>query len=178
LINISQNLTTVAALERNWEMVALAVAEVDDATLTARPNINSNSMAWLIWHLTRVTDRFIHFRIADRPQVWTTGAWHERFNMPSNPQEFGFGWSNEQAAAWESSPKDVLMAYFDAVNSAAAIYLRSMSEAELDREIPFPALPDMLTVREALGNLVWDNIAHGGQVAYLRGFYQGGGWHR
>ncbi len=172
------NLTTVAALERNWEMVSLAVAEVDDATLTARPNENSNSMAWLIWHMTRVTDRFIHFRIAGEPQVWTTDAWHERFGMPPDPQEFGFGWSNQQAADWQSPPKEVLMAYFDAVNAAAADYLRSMSEADLERSIPFPAPPDTLTVGEALGNLVWDNIAHGGQVAYLRGYYQGTGWHR
>ena len=159
-------------------MVSLAVAEVDDATLTARPNENSNSMAWLIWHMTRVMDRFIHFRIADQPQLWNSDAWNDRFSMPSNPQEYGLGWSNEQTAAWKSPPKGVLMAYFDAVNSTAADYLNSMSEADLDREIPFPALPDMVPVRKALGNLVWDNVAHGGQVAYLRGFFQGAGWHR
>jgi len=172
------NLTTVAALERNWEMVSLAVAEVDDAILAARPNENSNSMGWLIWHMTRVTDRFIHYRIADEPQIWTVDAWHERFNMPPDPMEFGFGWSNEQAAAWQAPPKHVLMGYFDAVNSAAVEYLGAMSDADLERVIPFPALPDTLTVREALGNLVWDNIAHGGQVAYLRGYYRGTGWHR
>jgi hypothetical protein len=27
-----------------------------------------------------------------------------------------------------------------------------------------------------LGVLVWDNCAHGGQIAYLRGYYEGMGW--
>ena len=173
--NMFQNQTIVAALERNWEMVSLAVAEVDDTIMAARPNADSNSMSWLIWHMTRVTDRFIHFRIADKPQIWSVDSWHERFNISSDPMEYGFGWSNEQAAAWQPPAKAVLMEYFDTVNAAAANYLRSMSDADLERVIPFPALPETLTVREALGNLVWDNIAHGGQVAYLRGFYRGSG---
>tara|TARA_B100001964_G_C14055383_1_gene518934 strand:- start:573 stop:710 length:138 start_codon:yes stop_codon:yes gene_type:complete len=45
---MGQNLTAIAALERNWEMVSLAVAEIDEATMVARPNDDSNSMSWLI----------------------------------------------------------------------------------------------------------------------------------
>ena len=62
-----ENQTALSALKRNWEMVALAVAEVDEATMVARPN----SMSWLIRHMTRVADRFIHFRLTDKPQLWT-----------------------------------------------------------------------------------------------------------
>ena len=175
---MAENLTAIAALERNWDMVNLAVAEVDEATMVARPNDDSNSMSWLIWHMTRVADRFIHFRLLDKPQLWVTDGWHEKFNMPADPQEFGFGWSNEQVNAWQAPSKAVLMAYFDATNAAVAEYFSSLTEAELARVIPFPALPDTLTVNEALGNLVWDNIAHGGQVAYLRGYFRGIGWHR
>ena len=159
-------------------MVTLAVAEVDEATMVARPNDDSNSMSWLIWHMTRVADRFIHFRLTDKPQLWTADDWHDKFNMPDDPQEFGLGWSNERVAAWQSPPKAVVMAYFHAVNSVVIEYFNSLTERELTRVIPFPALPDTMTVGEALGNLVWDNIAHGGQVAYLRGYYRGIGWHR
>ena len=70
------------------------------------------------------------------------------------------------------------MAYFHAVNSVVIEYFNSLTERELERVIPFPALLDTMTVGEALGNLVWDIIAHGGQVAYLRGYYRGIGWHR
>jgi hypothetical protein len=26
--------------------------------------------------------------------------------------------------------------------------------------------------------VMWDNLAHGGQIAYLRGLFLGMGWHR
>ncbi len=71
---MSANTTAVSALERNWEMVTSAVADVDEPTMAARPNEGSNSMSWLIWHMARVADRFIHFRFMDKPQIWTVDA--------------------------------------------------------------------------------------------------------
>ncbi len=175
---MSANTTAVSALERNWEMVTSAVAEVDETTMAARPNEDSNSMSWLIWHMARVADRFIHFRFMGKPQIWTVDAWHEKFDMAADPHDFGMGWTNEQAAAWQAPPKKVFMSYFDTVNSAVASYLRSMSEADLMREINWTAPTATMPVGEALSILVWDNIVHGGQVAYLRGYYRGTGWHR
>jgi len=64
--------TTVSALNRNWNMVKSAVSDVDDATLSIRPNDDSNSMSWLVWHMARVTDRLIHMRLQDAPQIWST----------------------------------------------------------------------------------------------------------
>ena len=170
--------TTVSAMERNWQMVTSAVAEVDEDTMATRPNADSNSMSWLIWHMTRVADRFIHFRLMEKPQIWTVDAWHEKFNMAADPDDFGMGWTNEQAAAWQAPLKKVLMDYFNTVNSAVAGYLRSLSEADLEREINWTAPTATMPVGEALSILVWDNIVHGGQVAYLRGYYCGTGWHR
>ncbi len=72
--------------------------------------------------MTRVADRFIHFRLLDKPQLWNTEGWHERFNMPADPQEFGFSWTNEQVNAWQAPPKAVLMEYFDVVNTEVALY--------------------------------------------------------
>ena len=175
---MSANRTTLSALERNWQMVKSAVSDVDEAAMAVRPNEDSNSMSWLIWHMSRVTDRFIHFRLTDKPQLWTEDAWHEKFNMPDEPNDIGMGWSNEQAAAWRAPSKDVLMGYFEKANAAAAEYLNSITDAELEREIPWTAPATTLRVDEALGILVWDNIVHGGQVAYLRGYFQGMGWHR
>ena len=81
-------------------------------------------------------------------------------------------------AAWQPPPKNVLMDYFKAVNTTAAKYLSSMTDADLGREITMTNPTMTLSARESLGILVWDSIVHGGQVAYLRGFYRGGGWHR
>ena len=118
---MAENQTVLSAFESNWEMVTLAVAEVDETAMAARPNDDSNSMRWLVWHMTRVADRFIHFRLTDKPQLWTADAWHDKFNMPDDPQEFGLGWSNERVAAWQSPPKAVVMAYFHAVKSVVRV---------------------------------------------------------
>jgi len=54
----------------------------------------------------------------------------------------------------------------------------SLSDADLAREIQWTAPAATMVVDDALGILVWDNIVHGGQVAYLRGYHRGMGWHR
>ncbi len=170
--------TTLSALERNWNMVKSAMSDVDEATMDIRPNHDSNSMSWLVWHMSRVTDRFIHFRLSDKPQLWSVDGWHAKFSMPDEPNDMGMGWTNDQAAAWQSPSKDVLMDYFDKSNAAAAAYIGSLTDADLAREIEWTAPTATMVVDDALGILVWDNIVHGGQVAYLRGYHQGMGWHR
>jgi len=172
------NRTTVSALERNWNMVTSAVSDVDDATMAIRPNADSNSMSWLIWHMARVTDRLIHMRLKGAPQVWSEERWFEKFNMPDEPDDMGMGWDNERVSAWQAPSKDVLMRYFDKANAAAAAYISSLSESDLTREVPWNAPTETNSVEEALAILLWDNIVHGGQVAYLRGYHQGMGWHR
>ena len=170
--------TTLSALERNWNMVRTAVSDVDEATMAIRPNADSNSMSWLVWHMSRVTDRFIHMRLKGEPQLWSKETWYEKFAMPEDADDMGMGWSNERAATWQSPSKDILMDYFEISNAAAAAYIGSLSDADLAREIRWNAPTATMVVDDALGILVWDNIVHGGQVAYLRGYHQGMGWHR
>ena len=175
---MSDTKTTLSALERNWNMVKSAVSEVDEATMAIRPNHDSNSMSWLVWHMSRVMDRFIHFRLTDKPQLWSVDGWHAKFNMPDEPNDMGAGWTNDQTSVWQSPSKEVLMEYFDKSNAAAATYIGSLSDSDLAREIKWNQPTETMVVDDALGILVWDNIAHGGQVAYLRGYHQGMGWPR
>ena len=48
------------ALERNWVMIDSALEGLDDETLARIPAEQCNSIAWMIWHLNRVMDTFIH----------------------------------------------------------------------------------------------------------------------
>ena len=170
--------TTRSALERNWQMVNTALEDVDGATMAACPNDQSNSISWLLWHMARVTDRFIHTRLQETPQLWIRDGWHEKFGMDPEPDDFGMGWSAEQVLAWNPPSKEVLLGYYHSANSATRDYLGPLSAPDLERQIPFPAPPTTVSVGDALGVLVWDNIVHGGQIAYLRGYYKGMGWHR
>jgi uncharacterized damage-inducible protein DinB len=168
----------IAALERNWEMIDAALEGLDEATMASQPNGQSNSAAWVLWHLTRVTDTFIHTRLRDLNQLWIKDGWHEKFGMAADAEDRGVGWTAAQVEAWSPPSKDVQLGYYEAVKGQTRDYLANVSEEELAREIVLLPRPDPRTIAACMGQMVWDSVAHGGQIAYLRGYYGGMGWNR
>jgi uncharacterized damage-inducible protein DinB len=164
------------ALARNWSMVDNAIQSLSDDDLTQQPNDQSNSVAWLLWHMNRVVDNMIHTRLQSKRQLWVLDGWHQKFGMSDEESDFGMGWTAEQVAAWKAPSRDVLLGYYDAMKASAKDYLASLSDAELDKSVMVAG--ESRGVSDLLGVLVYDNVVHGGQIAYLRGFYGGMGWHR
>ena len=58
----------LSALERNWDMVDSALEGLDEAALARQPSDQCNSAAWILWHMNRVLDTFIHTRLRSMPQ--------------------------------------------------------------------------------------------------------------
>ncbi len=164
------------ALARNWSMVDNAIQSLSDDDLTQQPNDQSNSVAWLLWHMNRVVDNMIHTRLQSKRQLWVLDGWHQKFGMGDDESDFGMGWTAEQVAAWKAPARDVLLGYYEAMKASAKDYLASLSDAELDKSVMVGN--ESRGVSDLLGVLVYDNVVHGGQIAYLRGFYGGMGWHR
>ncbi len=54
--------------------------------LTFRVDHQANSIAWLVWHLTRIQDDHVA-DAARAEQVWTSRGWAERFGLPFHPLE-------------------------------------------------------------------------------------------
>jgi len=50
-----------------------------------------------------------------------------------------------------------------------------LSASDLERQLEIPPRPPM-SIATFLGIVVFDNCVHGGQIAYLRGYYKGMGW--
>jgi len=157
-------------------MVDNAIQSLSDDDLTQQPNDQSNSVAWLLWHMNRVVDNMIHTRLQSQRQLWVLDGWHQKFGMSDEESDFGMGWTAEQVAAWKAPARDVLLGYYDAMKDSARDYLASLSDAELDKSVMVGN--ESRGVSDLLGVLVYDNVVHGGQIAYLRGFYGGMGWHR
>ena len=95
----------MSALERNWGMVDRALEDVDDVILRSQPNGQSNSIGWLLWHMSRVVDRFVHTWCQDAPQLWVKDSWHEKFGLDADPDDTGQGWSKDQVAGWQLPAK-------------------------------------------------------------------------
>ncbi len=165
------------ALERNWLMIDTTVEGMDEATMARRPDEQCNSISWLMWHFSRVLDTAIHTRIREVPQLWIGDGWCDKYGMSANPEDRGVGWTADQVAAWTPPARDVQMGYYQAVRVAVGEFLASATSAQLEEKRVFPPVAEPRSVAALLGQVTWDAIAHGGQIAYLRGLYQGMGWH-
>jgi hypothetical protein len=164
------------SLERNWGMVDRALEGLDDATLSRQINDQSNSIAWLLFHMNRVVDVFTNTRLRSKAQLWTTDGWCAKFGLTDDPETTGQGWSSERLAAWAPPSRDVLVGYYEAVKANCREYLSSITDADLEGSVNVPPAPEPRPVQEMLGILVFDNVVHGGQIAFLRGYMQGMGW--
>jgi uncharacterized damage-inducible protein DinB len=168
----------LTAHARNWEMIDSALEGLEDLDLVRQPDPQCNSIAWILWHMSRVVDTFIHTRLQDRPQLWIQDGWHQRFGMAADPEDRGVGWTAQQVCDWKPPARDVQVAYYQAVRDRARQFMSSLTQAQLEEERVIPPVAEPRTVAAALGQMTWDAVAHGGQIAYLRGLYRGMGWHR
>jgi len=53
--------------------------------------------AWLIWHLTRIQDDHVA-ELAGRAQIWKEDGWVERFDLPLDPADTGYGHGPDESA--------------------------------------------------------------------------------
>jgi hypothetical protein len=165
----------IDALGRVQRILHRSLEGLNRETVNARPAPHANSMAWLAWHLTRIQDDHVS-DIGGVPQVWLSGDWPSRFGRAAEPKETGQGDTPEQVAALAVDGPDLLLAYHDAVYAQSRDVIARLTPADLERELDEPQYTPLPTVGVRLVSVVSDNTQHAGQVAYLRGYFQGLGW--
>jgi hypothetical protein len=155
------------AFERVHEVVHHVVDGLPPEQLATRVDGKSNSIAWLIWHLARIQDDHIA-DAAGIPQVWTSKGWYERFGLPFDPSETGYGMGDRQVAAVAVSSGELLTGYFDEVHQQTLDYVRRLPDSELTRVVDERWDPPVeLGVR--LVSVISDDLQHAGQAAFVRG---------
>ncbi len=165
------------ALERIKGTLERAVTGLPNDDLHRQPRDDCNSIAWLAWHLTRVQDDHLS-NLAGREQAWTADGWHARFGMEADPHNLGGGHTPEQVAAFRAPDTQTLLDYHNAVLERSKAYLETLATADLDRVLDEPQWQTPVTVGVRLVSVINDNTQHAGQIAYLRGLFQGLGWQR
>ena len=168
----------ISALENNFTTIDLALKDLTDEEFHRIPASECNSVAWILWHLSRVIDSFIHTRLRDLPQLWDANNWQRHFTMPDDGENRGLGWTHQMVCAWQPPARSLQMDYFEQVRAALREYLPALTEAQMQQTKVIPPVSEPRTVAAALGQMTWDCVSHGGQIAYLRGMYKGMGWHR
>lgn len=137
--------------------------------LTYRPDPEANTIAWLVWHLTRVQDDHVA-GVADTEQVWTAGGWAARFSLPWDEAETGYG-QEPGAIEHVRVEASLLRGYHDAVAERTAAYVRGLDEADLDRVVDERWDPPV-TLAVRLVSVIADDLQHAGQAAYVRGLVE------
>ncbi len=86
------------------EEVHAAVGGLGPDELAARPAPEANSIAWLVWHLTRIQDD----HVADAfglEQVWRAEGWDKRFDLGCRAARPGSGTPRRRSPRCASAPR-------------------------------------------------------------------------
>lgn len=156
----------VDSFNRIQEVVQEAVEGLTDEQLTYRVDDGANSIAWLVWHLSRVQDDHIA-DVAGVEQVWTAGGWEKRFNLPLDRLATGYAHGSNEVAAVKAVAKD-LLEYHDAVHAQTLQYVRTLTDADLPRVVDTRWDPPV-TLSVRLVSVISDDLQHAGQAAFIRG---------
>jgi uncharacterized damage-inducible protein DinB len=144
-----------------------AVEGVDPDRLTDQPFAGANTIAWLIWHLTRVQDHHIA-ELLDVEQLWVGDDWARRFGLEADPSNTGYGHTAEEMAAVRPERTEVLLEYLDVVDARTRAMLAELAPEDLDRVVDRRWDPPV-TMGVRLISVADDCLQHAGQAAYVRG---------
>jgi hypothetical protein len=162
----------VDAFGRIREVVHQVVDGLTPEQLAFRVDPGANSIAWLVWHLTRIQDDHVA-DAAQEEQVWTSQGWAERFGLPFDPVATGYGHRADQVGAVRVGSGELLLGYHDAVHRQTTGFVEGLVDDDLSRIVDRSWDPPVsLGVR--LVSVVADDLQHAGQAAFVRGILRRG----
>jgi uncharacterized damage-inducible protein DinB len=155
------------AFDRIREEVHQVVDSLKPDELAYRVDVGANSIAWLVWHLSRVQDDHIA-GVAGIPQVWTERGWAKRFGLPLDTMDTGYGHQSAEVAKVQVDSGELLTGYYDAVYEQTIDYVTTLTDKDLPRVVDRNWDPPV-TLAVRLVSVVSDGLQHVGQAAFVRG---------
>lgn len=140
-----------------------------DEDLAYRADGEANSIAWLVWHLTRVEDDHVS-EVAGHEQAWTSSGWAQQFALGLDTWDTGYGHKPREVSQVKVSA-DLLARYHDAVFEDTARFVKGLGDEDLDRIVDRRWDPPV-TLGVRLISVIEDDFQHLGQAAFIRGLVQ------
>jgi hypothetical protein len=140
---------------------------IDPSLLTVRIDPEANTIAWLVWHLTRGQDHQVS-EVAGTEQAYLADGWADRFALPFSPKATGYGMSSEDVGKVQITDPQLLLDYHAAVRRRTSDFVSGLSAKDLDRIVDESWDPPV-TLGVRLVSVVGDDLQHAGQGAFLRG---------
>ena len=157
----------VDAFGRIRGIVHKAVEGLTADQLAFRVDAHANSIAWLVWHLTRIQDDHLA-DLAGAEQAWFSDGWADRFALPFDTTATGYGHSSDEIGMVRVESADLLTSYHDAVHDKTVNYVKGLRDPDLDRIVDESWDPPV-SAGVRLVSVISDNLQHAGQAAFVRG---------
>jgi len=135
---------------------------VPEDLMRQRPHPQVNSIAWNLWHITRVEDGSLNRFVADRSQVLDKGGWMQRMNVPWRHHGSGMNFAEVD----ELNQCIDLQALYD---YSSAVHARTH---EIINQIALVDLDAILQPERVRVIVIDEGLAHS-QAADLVGWYTG-----
>ena len=160
-----------SGLEEYLQALRRAIDGLPPAEVRWQTTLNTNHIAWLVWHMARVEDSWVNRVLSGNTQVWKADGWSDRFAM--DPEETGFGQTSDEVRTMPEISLKALMEYFDAVRAVTHRYLDSATDGDILQE--YSHRGSDRTGIWIVGHILVEESQHTGQIALIRGLIRGHG---
>jgi hypothetical protein len=145
-----------------WQTNMILKETTDEQLNWAPPGI-ANPIGVTLLHTIGTEDQLVQQLLQGKPSLWESGNWSERIGVQVVPRE-GRGWEECRKAYLSLAP---IMEYQEAVCSATADYIASLTPEDLDRPMMLFGCEQPLAI--VLVIIVNHAILHMGEIAALKG---------
>ncbi|UCD09611.1 MAG: DinB family protein [Dehalococcoidales bacterium] len=159
-------------LNRIQQTLTAALDSLTYEELTWQPDDEANSIGFLLWHITRCEDTYIHNLILQQPQIWVSERWYDRMNLPDDPWNNGNDYTVEQLAEFRVPEMKDLLEYAEDVRRRTNNFLEDLTP-EKSEEVVAQQEFGGISVGELLSYMLCELTQHIGQIAYIRGLQRG-----
>ncbi len=133
-----------------------------------KPADHCNSIAFILWHVTRVEDYFFTRVLQSKTALYEAEGWMEKLGTPLDS---GYGYTAEQLKSWPVPKLEDLRGYVDAVRQSSLAYIEQLTPENMLELVRPDRPPD--TVGQILIRICTEIALHTGQIDYLRGLRSG-----
>jgi uncharacterized damage-inducible protein DinB len=170
---VTLNQFIIALLEGAYRSIKQATDDLTDEQLYYQPTVETNSIAWLVWHLSRWRDA-ISASISGEAQIWMSEGWAQRCGIAG--ERTGLGDTPAQVTAFRIE-RAVLFGYVEAAHQRTVARVAALTPTQLEQPTT-SYTGEKRPAWRALAGVCSDSAQHTGQIAYLRGLMSGYGWRR
>ncbi|MBI2329058.1 MAG: DinB family protein [Chloroflexi bacterium] len=156
------------SLEQSQGYVTRALEGLTQEEAAWRPTAECNSIAFILWHMTRVEDSFVNRVVQHGKELYETEGWPKKLGTPLKASQY----SVEELQTWETPKLEYLRNYAKTVREKTVAFIQSATPEKLSEEVVRPNRPTDSVVG-TLGRISTEIALHAGQIAYLRGVQRG-----